>query len=355
MSSLSLQKVAAPRSQSRRASTTVEGADRPYRSVKYSALWSAAFTAAFVFIPWPDIWYRIYTYPMVDRYRYFEQIVNHNLRSDYFQYQTPLSLYTDEWLWSELLKFLVRTWGWTPDDAFLLISSMVIFAFSYLVFRHAPAYYALVLVNPLVVDFAFSQLRSALAVALLLFAYMAYKKFWPISVALAGIALFIHSATPLFLIFFVVSLWRGHSISKVRSYWTLVAIVLCGFAVSLATGPLRGTILSALNDRRVEYPEIASSAAFLSFWLLMLVAIVVLWPSLALSFSVRIVTLVMAITAMNLATDGYSTRFIVAIFPFIAIALYHMSLRLKALPLVAFVVYSTLQWVYWTRLNETFG
>lgn len=321
------------------------------------ALTAGVFSTLFVAVPWPHIWLSLYGYPMIDRNHYLEQIAGRNLPTDYLPYDSWLSFYTDEFLWSWLLSSLTRDLALSPEVVLGAVSWLTIFVFASIVLRGASVWYLFFLVNPLVVDFAFSQSRSALAISLLGIALLLSRRLRWLRFLLVGAAILVHSSMPLFAGFYALAqfLARRDAKTEADAFGRLMALLTAGVLVALATGPLRVVILSVLGDRRVDYPEnFTTSTLFMSFWVFLLAWLVVDWRANSESIETATVIPVLALAAANVALQGYSTRFIAAFFPFVVVTIARLNRRWSGLPGVLYLGYAVLQWAYWLRFNQTF-
>ncbi|WP_147252170.1 hypothetical protein [Blastococcus sp. TF02-09] len=293
---------------------------------------------------------------MIDRTAYLEQMAGRNLPIDYLPYDSWLSYYTDEFLWSWLLAALTRDLGVAPDTVLNCVAWLTLFVFSLTILQRTSVWYLCLLANPLVVDFAFSQSRSALAISLLGIALLLGTRFTWLRVLLAGAAVLVHSSMPLFLAFYALARFvlRHEPRTEKAAVGQAAVLMTAGAVVALATGPLRVTILNALGDRRVEYPENTSSLLFMSFWVLLLVWLLVDWRDSVRRIDAAIIVPVLTVAAVNIPLQGYSTRFLVALFPFMIVAIARLNRRWSGLPGVIYAAYTVLQWAYWLRFNETF-
>lgn len=87
------------------------------------------------------------------------------------------------------------------------------------------------LVNPLVIDFAFSQYRLALAISILGAAYLLYGRYRAVPIALVLASLFIHSGTTLFILIYA-AVWVANWLS-VRFQAGCSAVFLCSLLLVL--------------------------------------------------------------------------------------------------------------------------
>lgn len=329
---------------------THEPTDKPRLSLSKFA---GAFIFAFIYvsIPWPQIFENVRGYPMVDRTNYARQIANHDLRSDYFTYDTWLSYVTEEFLWSELLKFLTREVGLGAELVFAGIAGFVIFVFAYLMLTKYSVPSLLLLVNPLVVDLAFSQLRIALAIAILGCLHLARPKNKVLVIVVIALCSMIHTTVPVFVLLY----WLAVRVMKsniLRHQFAKVVLVAAGLMVALVLGPLRDIAFAWTEDRRLEYGDhVQSSALYLAFWVVLFIAVLMIRDE---SFNnlleTRYATVILALVVASLFFTGYPTRFLAAVFPILVIMIVELSKRLLGIPLLLFISYTIIQWTYWMGL-----
>lgn len=310
----------------------------------------ALFALCYAAIPWPNIFESIYGHPMIDRRVYEVQILTRNLSIDYLRFDSWMSFITGEYLWQIALKYLNRQLGLSPDAIFGGISFITLFAFSITTARVVGLPWIMLLLNPLVVDFAFSQLRLALAVglALILISFYLNK---PLRAASAVVILsMIHTASILF--FFLGSAAKAVTARTAwaRTYVAVIPLVLSGMVVSILIGPARGTLLSYAGDRRAAYHDMSSTGLYLAFWVGLLFVLIYRWKTVAHRFETAFAVAILSVVATNLVTGGYSTRFIVAAFPFMIISMASLAGIYRSAVLFSFGFYALYQWLYWLRL-----
>lgn len=308
------------------------------------------FSVLAALVPWPEIFRSIYGYPMVDREVYTEYFLYGTSVLDYKEFSGVLTYYTGEFLWHFGVRSLASV-GIDLPDIFLVISFLLYFSFGFLVLRENSPWALLLVINPLVVDFAFSQLRLALAISLLIWSYLTYRRFVLVSLVLMVASLFVHSATAIFIIiFYVVRFLDWYSRSRGLKISTeLAGLFITGAVISIAIGPLREVVLSAIGDRRVDYPDMASSLQYSLFWIGLLGVSLVFAAGVMQSEMNRYAIVVASIVAVNVLHGGYSTRFLAAAFPF----LLNLILSFRGAASIVFwlfVLYSALQWLYWLKI-----
>ena len=309
----------------------------------------ALFALAYTVIPWPEIFESIYRYSMIDRKVYEMQIVTHDLSIDYLGYNDKISYITREYFWQATLRYFSREIGLSPAIIFGIISFIAIFSFSLTIARTVGLPWIVLLVNPLVVDFAFSQLRLALAAGLALIFINLYLS-RPIRTSAVAVALsMIHTASMLFFFMGGVAKWVSAQ-TWARTYVAAIPLVLSGMTVSVLIGPVRGFLLGFAGDRRAVYSDMGSSGLYLAFWIGLLLVLIYRWKAVRNRFETAIAIIILSLVATNLLTNGYSTRFLAAAFPFLIISMISLDGIYRLAVLYAFVFYALYQWVFWLRL-----
>lgn len=303
---------------------------------------------AFVFQrpDWPALFEDVYGYPMIDREVYTNKLIYYDLPTDYLPHFDTRMYFTFEWMWNTSISYLHRNLGLEPEQIFSIISTLVLWRFAFEIATRVGWVYVLLLINPLVVDFACSQLRLAVAISILSF-------FWrgqhgaALTVAVYVAAASIHTAVALFAVMHLAAHWLNQ-----KKLLHLILLIALGFLISIAVGPLRELFLATLGDRRaeVDYERVQSTLAYLSFWVLLWGMLLARWRSALTSLDGRYAVVILSIVALNSIFGGYSTRFIVAAFPSLIISMVAWKSRPVSLPLLLFLPYSGVQWLYWFRI-----
>lgn len=305
---------------------------------------SLLFSLVYQVPDWPALFQRLYGYPMIDRSVYERMIDYYDLPVDYIESFTVVTYFTQEFLWNFALAYLNRDLGLTTDQIFYFISTLVLWRFSYEVAQRVGWLYSALLVNPLVVDLAFSQLRIALAISIMSFLWRGtYGRL--LTVVGYLVCTSIHTSSILFGVMHLVA-------NKIDapSRKGLVALCVTGLMIAVAIGPLKDLLLGSINDRRVEASDMSSSPLYLSYWIFFWGMLVVRWKSTMYSFDSRYALIILSIAASNLLFTGYPTRFIAVAFPYLIIAMYEPQWRPLRLLIPAFVPYMAFQWMYWFLL-----
>lgn len=323
-------------------------------SIKIHRLGLAAtivFALVYSLIPWPAIYFRTRGFEMHDRLVYETKVLTNNLRTDFFEITRWLDYLLEEYIWNFFLSYYVRVLEYSPDSFFALVSFLSLLTFSLMVRRLIGTAYIVFLVNPLVVDFAFSQLRLSLAISVLCVAYLVKDRSKVLAIFFAGLTPLIHTASVIFLFMFFVAFITQKKIDTRPAFLRdTMPLLLCGVLLSAAIGPLREEILSAVGDRRADYVDISSSVLYLSFWVGLFICLLVDYRRSVVTIESRISIIVLTLVATNILTAGYSTRFIVATFPFLLFSIAEVFEKRNIFVLLTFVTYSAAQWAFWLKI-----
>lgn len=307
------------------------------------------FSILYIQIPWPEIYLDIHNYPLMDRQNYLDTVFYYAKPTQGVDFTNIMRLFTDEFIWRYIIWWISFSFTMDPETAVLLISFFLIFVFSYELNRSLGAWGLLLLFNPLVVDFAFSQLRLALAIAILGMLHIVQPRSRLIVITTLIATTMIHTASILFFgMYFLARLGLSNR-NSVQRFTTVIRLMLGGFIVGALIGPLRQTILEALEDRRSDYIDMSSSLIYISYWLLLLFLLIFDWRRSLKTIEVRMSITILSLILINVFTGGYSSRFIAATFPFLAISAQRALGRDRILSVAPFLLYVVFQWYGWLR------
>ena len=288
---------------------------------------------------------------MVDRDVYIKTIEAGIGPLSYLQYQTPIDFITYEFLWALLMDFLHKYSFVSYELVFQTISTATLSAAAIILARQKGLPFLLLLLNPLMVDMAYSQLRLALAMSILLWIVALRVKNLYIVFSLLITSVIIHTGMLIFL--------AAHFLAKItgpdftRFGWSArqkMAILVCfGIAVGIMVGPLREMLLSAIGDRRAQYHDMSSSLLYLSFWIGLFFLLMFDQKRTLKKYESRYSVAILAIIFINAFTGFYSTRFLAAIFPFLIISIFGALGKNKFLVSIPFLIYFAFQWYYYLR------
>lgn len=314
-----------------------------------NALALLLFVVAMLITPWPEIFEGLYGYPYIDRENYRDYFLYQRNIIDYKDFSSPFSYFTNEYLWHYIVGFFGQSCD--IEVVFGIVSAFCLFVFAAVAIKEGGLIALPLLLNPLVVDFAFSQLRLALAISLLGVAFLIKKKSKLTSLAVAFASLFVHSAAIIFLLIYLAVV----VINGLESRWGLplwakfMLLVAVGTLISLMLGPLREALLSMIGDRRVDYPDMSSSFKYSLFYIIMLAAMAADGRAFLKNECHQFSIIVLSIVAINVIHGGYSTRFLAASYPFLVSSV--LAFRgVLVIIFAAFLMYQSLQWAYWLRI-----
>lgn len=310
------------------------------------------FSAVLCWVPWNTLFLSIYGYEFIDRSVYLNYFMYEPNIIEYKEFDTYLSYILNEYLWHYLIPLLTQVVGLQVESVFLAISFFMLFVFAFIVGTRAHPWATLLLINPLVVELAFSQLRLALAISLLGVAYLLKKRSKIISVPFLLLSIFIHTASILFVaIFFSPFLvtWVKEKYGRGK-FFEFITLVLTGAAISILIGPMRELVLSYIGDRRAEYPDMSSSFLYSLFWIFLLIPFSISYRKIVDHDYASYAIVVISIVATNVFHGGYSTRFLAASFPFLISSFFVLSQQIRYLVVLTFLLYALFQWLYWLRL-----
>ena len=322
-----------------RADRGLDGASANPQAVLASLL----FALFMLWIPWEDLLGKEFEDKQVyiNNFLHLKSIVEDKdlsgLRDFFF----------NEVLWDVLVRTAMDKLGIPIGVILGAVTFLCLFCFArYLAMRHG-VLSILLLVNPLVVDFAFSQLRMAFAVSLVLVALSLRSR-----VALYAtlvMACFIHTAMVLFIVMYLVavqvSLWVKKRDFPVH---TLAYIAMAGGAlIALLIGPLRGSLLASVGDRRAEYELGGATLSYASFWIGLLATVPLQKARFYASrFNLLSVACLATFTFATLM-GVFAARFISALFPMLISLMLTLGRPVREVVLLMYVLYLGLQWHYW--------
>lgn len=314
---------------------------------------AAVFTALMVWVPWPSIWADLYGRPMEDRRVYASQIANHYLSYDLQSFDSLSSYISDEFLWGWILNALIRVAGIPVDLVFGLIGASVVFTAALVVTKHAHPAYTLLLVNPLFVDLAFSQMRIALAISFATWAYLVPGKrtsSWLLRVGFLIAASLTHTSALVFIGIFGCSLLISHFSLRAKPLRSYVVLAGVGVLGALLLGPWRDLFLLELDDRRVGVEYDSSSWKFYVIWVIVAVVLTLDWssvrPTPGRAYSLAILFTIM----LGIILGVYVNRVITVSLPFLMLGIHSLSGRWRDYAVIAYVGYVALHWAYWLHL-----
>jgi hypothetical protein len=265
----------------------------------------------------------------------------HDLRS-------PLEFFTYEILWDEFVRLLVRIAG-DPYLVMKAISGFVLWVNAYLLYRrYGYLLPTLMMLNPLFLDFALSQLRLAFAISLLLIALSMRSRVLPL--CLVAAALFIHTSTPLFIGLFLVAKYveRHGQEWQLHRILAIAGVVCAALIFLLAFG--REALLLVMEDRRASVysdPDSSSSLMYVSFWFGLL-AMQCLAGREYLRRPDNLYAAMILFLFVGLTMLGtYGSRFAAAAYPVVVAATLNLPAENRNVVLPTFLAFQIIQLLYW--------
>jgi len=270
-----------------------------------------------------------------------------NIDAEY-EFSSILDGISNEQLWNVGFMYLIYNKDIDIDLVYKNISFFCIFIFVLFILVEGHYLLLIFLINPLIVDFCFSQYRSALALSLLYLAYMLRKRrlYLPILIMLP--AVFIHTSVLLilliyFLIFIILNKFRSQK-KKLIFFSCLIALAIC-----LILGPLREVILTYFNDRRggVGYSH-SSGLLFSLFWIILTVFFLIQRKVFYNNELVLIGIVLILIYLINtLVLNIYGSRFLSLGFVLFLVAISKFKRAHLPIIILLFLFNNLMQWVLW--------
>lgn len=315
-----------------------------------SLLFSALFITLMILIPWESIWESTNGILFVDRENYRNIFLLGEGDFHYVEFDEFFQFFSYEYLWHVLILGAIA-FDYDLEFIFGVVSFIAIAALTLSTIKSCPWWAVLFLANPLVVDFAFSQLRLAFAISILILAY--FSRWRSVKIILSILTLSIHTASIIFIaIYFLIKildlkLIGGCVNTKPR---IIVYLVFIGFLLALMLSPLRSLILGFFGDRRAEYHDMSSSTLFLIPWLIFMFVGFSQQREFFEEFWNKYSFVILAYVSFNIALAGYSTRFIVATYPALLAFIYGFSQKSRAISFCLLAIYTLVHWLYWLKI-----
>ncbi|TCB50949.1 hypothetical protein E0H80_06155 [Acinetobacter sp. ANC 4779] len=301
-------------------------------------------TLVLVLIPWEDLRSSAY----VDRANYVSYIDYNLNKTLWFDYDTLLSKISFEWGWHKLI-FIATEHGLSSDNIFYIISSLILF-FSIILVTSRHNYYSfLFLINPVFIDFCFSQMRLAFTMSLIYLAYLLFKRNNYLYIPILICTPFIHTSAIIFLGIFLIATkleqWKNLNFLIKNT----IAITF-GLILAIVTGPLISQILGGLGDRRAEYEDMSSPVLYMSFWVIYFVYLVIkaYTEKIERNNYFYISLIILSMVFFNTFLAGYSSRFLAACFPIIILSMLQLQSKEKNLIILGYIAYTAILWFFWT-------
>lgn len=302
-------------------------------------------------IPWADL----RGYEFVDRVNYLHYFKYEENLLEYSRFSHWYDYLTNEILWHSAIPYLHKTWDISLPTLFDAIAFFCVFTFVVFLARYQSLLALPLLLNPLLMTFAFDQMRNSLAFSLLLWAFMLPRKLLPAAVLLVLIAPFLHTSSVLFvLLWLCLTLAIRWQQKGWLPYWFyLGGLVFAGAVLSFASGELLHQILSVLGDRRAErvLGNASSGLLYTLFWIALLGVALTQGRRYGTQIICAYAIVILSFVSFNLVFGGYSLRFLAASLPMLIITMLRTDSRIKPFVVGAFGLYACLQWYYWLKVD----
>ncbi|CAI6148885.1 EpsG family protein [Acinetobacter baumannii] len=309
----------------------------------YSFFLALFATFIIVLIPWDTLRSSEY----VDRANYVSYIDHTVNKTLWFDYDTLLSKISFEWGWHKLLYIATEN-GLNSSHIFMIVSSLIMFFSIFLVITRTKYYGFLFLINPVFIDFCFSQMRLAFTMSLVYLAYILYKRKNILYIPILLSTPFFHTSAVIFIGVFLIAT-KLEQWEKLNFMFKNTVAIMVGLVLAIVTGPLMSQILGQLGDRRAEYEDMSSPVLYMSFWVIYFVylAIKAYTEKLERNAFFYISLIILGMVFFNVFFSGYSSRFLAACFPIIIIALLQLKSREKQLLILGYAIYTLMLWFFW--------
>lgn len=295
-------------------------------------------------IPWPSL----REAPYIDRANNAGYIDHAPNRISWFDYDTAISKISYEYGWHWFLAFCTETLSLNSEQIFFFISFCLLFASILLISIKYNRWGFIFLLNPIFIDFAFSQLRLAFAMTIIYVAYFLYSRSNKLYIPLILIVPFIHTSTLLFIFVFAAAIFLESLKTKSQVLKTTAAVA-AGSLIAIVTGPLMAKILSSFNDRRADYEDMSSPLLYMIFWIVYYLYLIIkaYLEKIPRDISFYISLIILTVVFFNSFLSGYSSRFLAACFPFIILTLLKINGSEKPIIWLAYIGYTLMLWWFW--------
>lgn len=284
-----------------------------------------------------------------DRFNYVERI-NYLKKTgavDDIPSDNIISLVTSELGWQYLLLGITFFFE-HPENGLNLISviSLSVFTLFCLRYRTPPYITFIFLLNPIVIDLVVCQLRSALALAILLLTQMSGRKTWYLIGGL--IAQFFHFSAVIFIVIYVLAQYISANLFLFS--FSVKKLIAVGGGILLALSVLfgRAFFLSMTGDYRfgADYPS--SSIQYSFFWFCLLFSLVLLTKkSGKWSWQYYYAIFILSFFLILSLARFYNARFIALTFPVILNSIKDMPFSIQYLLYGSLFLYQIVQYYYW--------
>lgn len=314
------------------------------RKLTLSLFFSTIFALIFALIPWSNL--RSTPYYDRENYIHFIDVVPNKL--EWFDFDGVLVKLMYEWGWHKFLQIMTIDFQLPSTPILFIVTFLTVLTASIFLSRKFYLLSFLLLLNPIFIDFAASQLRLAFAMSFLFVAIWLYSRKNLLYIPILCFLPFIHTSSVLFIFIIGVALLLEKS-EKIPALIKSLIAIISGVIVAVLTGPLMSAILSQLEDRRAEYGDMSSPILYISFWLILYLYFLIkgLLEKSNKSFSFYISLSILTIILFGTFFGGYPLRFVAACFPFLIAALLDNQGKERNIVITAYISFTLLLWGFW--------
>ncbi|WP_201566383.1 EpsG family protein [Psychrobacter immobilis] len=300
----------------------------------------------FSLIPWEYFRYAEY-YDRVNYINYIDIYVN---KIQWFDFSGFLTKILYEWGWHYFLNYLTSQLAFNSSIILFLISLFFLTISFILVSSNKSLFLCFFLLNPMYVDFFYSQIRLSFAIAFIYLSILVFNKNKYLSLVLLLPSFFIHTSSFLFTLIFYTAIFLEKTTLIGSRLKALIAMFI-GLMVAFATGPYMSVLLGAVEDRRAEYNDMSSPTLYMIYWIGLFLFFAIKYFSNKLQslnyYYVYISISILSMVFLNVFLIGYSSRFLVASFPFLVLTIGALKGRSESIIGIIYVFYTMVLWYFW--------
>lgn len=321
--------------------------------IRKSLIYALLFGMIYIFIPWNILLGREFNDAQV-----YLNTINLILVGKYEVYYPVMGTFLDwikfilsEPLWKVILTFISENF-YDPSNGLLLISLFSICVFSVYVFKRMNIFLgSFLLLNPIMIDFIMSQIRSSLALSLIVFSTFSKRNIVIVSCFLAGFL--IHSASfiliPILLMSQRISTWD--LTQKAHKLFVCLMIIILALLLSYILSFQRESLLITV-DRRAVYTATSANLRYVMFWFFISASLILI-PSCDKNriqysdfFSATLASMAFFMSLFSV----YSARFLAFMYPFLIFSLTFKSLKYRIFYYFSLIVYQLALYYYWFQI-----
>lgn len=297
-------------------------------------------------IPWDQL--RASDYYDRANYIYYIDVTLNKI--NWFDYSEFLTKIFYEWGWHYFLNFLTSQWGLNSTVILFSISCFVLTISFILVGKTKNLYICLFLINPVYIDFFYSQIRLSFAITFVYLSIIFFNKNRLFSLLFLVPSFFIHTSTFLFIFIFYTAVFLERN-SSIGSNLKFLMAMFIGFIVAFVTGPYMSILLGTVEDRRAEYSDMSLPAVYVIYWIGLFLFLLLKYNFGKLKglnyYYFYITVSILTMIFLNIFLMGYSSRFLAASFPFIALTLSEFIGKNEFFIILFYVFYTLVLWFFW--------